>query len=371
MLQTQNIRHLRWLHYLTVLLALMLCATASAQQDLVWNPLPVDRTVYLELEEGTVVIELNPDFAPETVEHLKSLMEEQYYRGRSFYRVIDGFMAQAGADPDTPVNPNQPSLKAEFEIDWPIEPVGKVDAGAKTRIKTKVDDRGGPGVDAGARVDDGDARAAAGTRGDGGDEVGAAAQTGVDDADETNEWTEMSWTPVQENDLYAPFTGFVDGFAVGRDKQKNGKAWLLHCPGSVALARGVEPDSGFAEFYIVIGQAPRYLDRNMTVFGRVVWGMDVVQRIKRGAALENGIIDGDLDRSWIKRMRLASTLDKKDQLNIWTADSTDKTFVKMLKQRRDRKNNFFHHPPPKVLDICQVPVPSRLEKPDVKARLKY
>lgn len=299
---------------MTALLAVLLCSTASAQQELVWNPLPVDRTVYLELEEGTVVIELNPAFAPKTVEHLKSLMEEQYYRGRSFYRVIDGFMAQAGADPDTPADPDQPKLKAEFEIDWPTRP---------------------------------------------------------EDKEEAKTWTEMAWTPVQENDLYAPFTGFVDGFAVGRDKKKNGKAWLLHCPGSVAMARGVEPDSGYAEFYIVIGQAPRYLDRNMTVFARVVWGMDVVQRIKRGPPLADGIIEADLDRSWIKRLRLASTLDKKDQLNIWVADSNDKSFVKMLKQRRDRNNKFFHRPPPKVLDICQVPVPSRLEKPDTELRLKY
>ena len=366
MLQTQNIRHLAWLHFLTTLLVLVVCTSASAQQELVWNPLPVDRTVYLELEEGTVVIELNPDFAPKTVEHLKSLMAEQYYRGRSFYRVIDGFMAQAGADPDTPDDPDQPELKAEFEIDWPIKPAGKVDvvakARGKARVKAAVEAEGRAGIDDGA--DDGVGRGVD-------DGVDDGAGDGPDAGDEAKEWTEMSWTPVQENDLYAPFTGFVDGFAVGRDQQKNGKAWLLHCPGSVAMARGIEPDSGYAEFYIVIGQAPRYLDRNMTVFGRVVWGMDVVQRIKRGPPLEDGIIEGDLDRSWIKRMRLASTLDKKDQLNIWIADSNDKTFVKMLEQRRDRKNKFFHHPPPKVLDICQVPVPSRLEKPDAKVRLKY
>ncbi len=74
------------------------------------------------------------------------------------------------------------------------------------------------------------------------------------------------------------------------------------------MARNDDPDSGGTDFYIVIGQAPRYLDRNLTVFGRVVWGMDVVQRIKRGPTLENGIIEKDLERTWIKRMRLASSL---------------------------------------------------------------
>lgn len=317
MLQTLKNRQFSWPLFLTTLCVLLACASASAQQELVWNPLPANRAVYLELEEGTVVIELNPEFAPEMVKHLKTLMEVQYYRGRSFYRVIDGFMAQAGAEADTPEGTNHPEVKAEFEIDWPMKPKDKSEAN-----------------------------------------------------NEKGDWTEMPWTPVQENDLFAPYTGFLNGFAVGRDQKKAGKGWLLHCPGSVALARGTEPDSGYADFYIIMGQAPRYLDRNMTVFGRVVWGMDVVQRIKRGPALENGIIKGDLDRTWIKNMRLASTLDQSQQLNIWIADTNDKSFVKIVKQRRDRKEKFFHHQPPKVLDICQVPVPSRLEKPDAEILLK-
>jgi len=336
MLQTQKTRQFTWPIFLTSLFVLLICSSASAQQELVWNPLPADRAVYLELEEGTVVIELNPEFAPEMVKHLKTLMEDQYYRGRSFYRVIDGFMAQAGADIDMPEGTEHPALEAEFEIDWPQN-------GEEDKVKEE----------AGEEVTD------------------EGRNEGVDEGvDEGEDWTEMSWTPVQENDLYAPYTGFVDGFAAGRDQKKDGQAWLLHCPGSVALARGNEPDSGYADFYIVMGQAPRYLDRNMTVFGRVVWGMDVVQRIKRGPTLKNGIIEGDLDRTWIKRMRLASTLDQSQQLNIWITDTNDNSFVKMLGQRRDRKEKFFHHQPPKVLDICQVPVPSRLEKPDVELRLR-
>ena len=347
MLQTRNIQHKPRLEHsityslksalavLTTSLLLLASSPANAQQDLVWNPLPADRAVYLELEEGTVVIELNPEFAPKMVEHLKSLMEDQYYRGRSFYRVIDGFMAQAGADPDTPVDPDLPTIKAEFEIQWPSKP-SKQSKKQKAKNPDAVNDN-----------------------------------TTIEAAEIAEEWTEMPWTAVQENDLYAPYTGFVNGFAVGRDQKKAGKAWLLHCPGSVALARGNEPDSGYADFYIVMGQAPRYLDRNMTVFGRVVWGMDVVQRIKRGSALENGMIDGDLDRTWIKRMRLASSVDKDQQLNIWIADTNDKSFVKMLKQRRDRKQPFFHYRPPKVLDVCQVPVASRLEKPDAEILIKF
>jgi len=278
---------------------------ASAQDDLVWNTLEPDNTVYLELQEGTVVIELNPVFAPKTVKHLKELMEEQFYRGLSFYRVIEGFVAQAGDESDLDESQQAPGLKAEFEINWPLKP---------------------------------------------------------EDKKEAKDWQPMSWTLVQEEDMFAPYTGFIDGFPAARDQKKAGKAWLTHCPGTVAMARSSDPDSGGTDFYIVIGQAPRYLDRNLTVFGRVVWGMDVVQRIKRGPTLKNGIIEKDLDRSWIKRMRLASSVDNEQRLNIWVADTNGKGFQKMLKQRRNRSDKFFHHKPPKVLDICQVPVPARLEK---------
>lgn len=277
----------------------------SAQDDMIWNSLDPDNTVYLEMMDGTVIIELNPAFAPKTVKQFKSLLEDQFYRGLSFYRVIDGFVAQGGDESDIDGSQTTKLLQAEFEISWPLKPKDKKEA---------------------------------------------------------KDWIPMSWTPVQTGDMFAPYTGFVDGFPAARDKKKAGKAWLTHCPGSVAMARNNDPDSGLTDFYIVIGQAPRYLDRNLTIFGRVVWGMDVVQRIKRGPTLKNGIIEEDLERSWIKRMRLASSLEEAERLDIYVADTNSEGFEKMLKERRNRTNEFFHHKPPKVLDICQVPIPARLEK---------
>lgn len=285
--------------------------SSYAQDDLIWNSLDPENTVYMELQEGTVIIQLNPDFAPKTVKHFKKLLEDRFYAGMSFYRVIDGFIAQGGDESDFDGSQATEKLKAEFEIDWPIKP---------------------------------------------------------DEKEEAENWTPMSWTPVQSEDMFAAYTGFIDGFPAARDDQKAGKAWLTHCPGTIAMARNDDPDSGATDFYIVIGQAPRYLDRNLTVFGRVVWGMDVVQRIKRGPALENGLIEGDLDRSWIRQIQLASSLDPEQRLNILVADTNSDGFKKMLKQRRNRSQKFFHHKPPRVLDICQVPIPARLEKPDVIRR---
>ena len=295
----------------TILMAVSVAA--SAQDKLIWNSLDPDNTVYLQMQEGMIIIELNPTFAPKTVKKFKNLLGQQFYRGLSFYRVIDGFVAQAGDESDIDGNQKATTLKAEFEINWPLKPKDK---------------------------------------------------------EEAQDWVPLSWTPVQTDDMFAPYTGFIDGFPAARNKKKAGKAWLTHCPGTVAMARNDDPDSGGTDFYIVIGQAPRYLDRNLTVFGRVVWGMDVVQRIKRGPALENGIIEADLERSWIKRLRLASTLEASERPDIYVADTNSDGFKNLLKERRNRSHKFFHHKPPKVLDICQVPVPARLEKPFVKRTLK-
>ena len=284
---------------------------ALAQDDLIWNALDPDNTVYMVLPEGTVVIQLNPVFAPKTVKHFKQLLEERFYLGTSFYRVIDGFVAQGGDESDIDGSQSADTLEAEFEIDWPVKPADK---------------------------------------------------------EEAKNWEPMSWTPVQTDDMFAAYTGFIDGFPAARDDKKAGKAWLTHCPGTVAMARNEDPDSSSTDFYIVIGPAPRYLDRNLTVFGRVVWGMDIVQRIKRGPALDNGIIEEDLERTWIKRMKLASSVDSEQRLDILVADTNSDGFKKMLKQRRNRNEEFFHHKPPKVLDVCQVPVPARLEKSYVGRR---
>ena len=201
---------MRSLHAITglITLAVALCSVsspASAAGEPVFRAVDPDRLVFMELQEGQVVIELNPLFAPKTVRQFKALVRDGFYEGLSFYRVIDGFVAQGGDGSDLGERSNVPLIEGEFEIDWPEE---------------------------------------------------------------------INWIKAQEPDMFAPETGFVDGFAVGRDPEDN-KGWLLHCPGAVAMARNEGPGSSRTDFYIVIGQAPRYLDRNMNLFGRVIYGMDV------------------------------------------------------------------------------------------------
>ncbi len=72
-------------------------------------------TIYLDLEDGRVVIELRPDLAPNHVERVKELTREGFYDGVVFHRVIDGFMAQTGDPTGTGMGgSDKPDLEAEF-----------------------------------------------------------------------------------------------------------------------------------------------------------------------------------------------------------------------------------------------------------------
>lgn len=169
---------------------------------------------------------------------------------------------------------------------------------------------------------------------------------------------DLSFVSTQKNDLFAAETGFIDGFAAARDE--TGKTiWLTHCPGTIAMARDNTPDSGSSDFYIVIGQAPRYLDRNLTIFGRVITGMDVVQQIKRGPSDENGIIAETANQTKITKATLASDLREGKRQPIKVMDTNHSAFSELLDSRRHRTHEFFHHKPPAVLDVCQVPVPTQ------------
>jgi peptidylprolyl isomerase len=277
-------------------LPLAICLTAlsgqAAAEDPTWRPVDPENLVLMELQEGQVLIELNPAFAPQTVKQFRRLVRERFYDGLGFYRVIDGFVAQGGDGSDLGEMSDVPLVEAEFEREWTAE---------------------------------------------------------------------MPFVPAQRPDLFAPETGFIDGFAAGRDPRRE-RAWLLHCPGVVAMARNEDPDSSRTDFYIVIGQAPRYLDRNMNVFGRVIHGMEVVQRIRRGPVNDNGIIRDDTEASRIRRLQLAADLPEEDRPTAYVVDSASPGFSDLLTERRERKQRFFHHRPPEVLDACQVPLAGRVTR---------
>jgi len=126
------------------------------------------------------------------------------------------------------------------------------------------------------------------------------------------------------------------------------------------MARNDAADSSRTDFYIVIGQAPRYLDRNMNVFGRVIHGMDVVQRIRRGPVSGNGVFQDETASSRIRKMTMAADMPEEERLTGFVPDTNNKDFRNLLKDRRNRKQKFFINKPPRVLDVCQVPMAGRV-----------
>jgi len=73
-----------------------------------------ENTLYLDLKDGRVVINLRPDLAPNHVARIKELAREGFYDGVVFHRVIDGFMAQGGDPTGTGMGGSGTKLEAEF-----------------------------------------------------------------------------------------------------------------------------------------------------------------------------------------------------------------------------------------------------------------
>ncbi|WP_206486127.1 peptidylprolyl isomerase [Thalassotalea sp. G2M2-11] len=170
-----------------------------------------------------------------------------------------------------------------------------------------------------------------------------------------------SFTLVQDKDMFAPQTGFKAGFALGYSPNEQ-KAWMLHCPGVIAMARENGANTATSHFYITNGQAPRYLDRIMTVFGRVIYGMNHVQAITR-----TSVIDGEepVDKSDYTPMvsvQLMSDVPKEKQIHLAVKNTEHPSYAKKLADRRKREHAFFYKKPPPVLDICQTPVGVKLIK---------
>jgi len=71
-------------------------------------------TAYLDLKSGRVTIALRPDLAPKHVERVTQLINDGFYDGLAFHRVIDGFMAQTGCPEGTGTGGSGKKIKAEF-----------------------------------------------------------------------------------------------------------------------------------------------------------------------------------------------------------------------------------------------------------------
>lgn len=259
-----------------------------------WRDLDPANTLYMELPAGRVVIELAPGFAPAHVANIKALAQGGFWNGLSIYRSQDNFVVQFG-DPDADDEAKRKPFPHSAKEKLPAE---------------FLRDSAGLHFDA-----------------------------------------------LSDKDGWAQETGFADGFPAARDT-KTGKTWLTHCYGALGAGRNNEADSSTgAELYVVIGQSPRQLDRNITLVGRVVKGMEYLSTIPRGPE-PMGFYDKPELRLPIRAIRLASDVPDTERTHLQALRTDTQTFVDATEARRNRRDDFYKTPAGHI-DLCNVPLPVR------------
>lgn len=260
----------------------------AAAPDTAWRGLDETHTLYMELPQGRVVIELAPALAPRTVANIEALVRLHYFDGLSVLRVQDDYVAQWG-DPDDkrPVPETLKSIVPEF---------GTVIPAAQFR-------------------------------------------------------------PLPDHDGYAAQTGFINSFPAARDPV-SGQAWLTHCYAAVGVGRDNDPASGNGSaLYAVIGQAPRQLDRNVTVVGYVRQGIELLSTLPRGPA-PMGFYPEAAQRVPISSVRIAADVapEQRTRLQILKTDSP--AFTAWVESRRNRREEWYRYAAG-FIDVCNIPIPVR------------
>jgi peptidylprolyl isomerase len=184
-----------------------------------WIKVDPDNLLVIDTSRGRVLAELYPQVAPLTVERIKTLTRQHFYDGLTFFRVIDGFMAQTGDPQNTGGGGSTlPNVPGEFMFprgaDFPIVPITQE----------------------------------------------GATMTGLSGA--------MSVGSQSDALMSVSASGKV-------------KAWGMFCSGTLGMARADDPDSANSQFFLNRNPSPS-LDRKYTAFGRVLTGIEYVRLIKAG-----------------------------------------------------------------------------------------
>lgn len=259
-----------------------------------WRTPDPSNVVYLELASGRVVIELAPDYAPNHVAQIRALARARYYDGLAILRVQENYVVQWG-DPDA------------------ADPDRRRGTGDQPRTLAAEFARAIEGAPA--------------------------------------------LTPLPDGDVYAPEVGHVQGFPAARDA-KASRTWLAHCYGMVGAGRDETADSGGGtELYVVIGHAPRHLDRNVTLVGRVLAGMEVLTTLPRGTAAM-GFHERADQRVPIRALRLESEVADAERSHLQVFRTDTPAFARLVESRRSRRESWFLEPTGRI-DLCNVPIPVR------------
>jgi peptidylprolyl isomerase len=282
---------------------------AAAAPASAWRVIDPQNLMLLETARGTLAIELAPDFAPAHIAAIRALVASGRFDGGAITRVQDNYVVQWAARPD--------ASKA-------------LTAGGAAAV------------------------AAGSTATPGGVPVGTGpgtAHPAILPAEYERPIKGLAITPLGSTDTYAP-SGFANGWPVATDP-KAGTAWLAHCYASVGVGRDNPPDTGDgSELYAVIGHGPRHLDRNITLVGRVVGGIEPYSSLPRGTG-PLGFYKTPGEQTVITRVRFASAADPRFEV----LDTASPAFAAYLAARTNRTGFFVR--PAGATDLCNVQVPVR------------
>ena len=195
---------------------------------------------------------------------------------------------------------------------------------------------------------------------------------------ELTEYAEPIQKPPIFSDPYNETVSFSGGFAVSytqteirEPRDKNAldysyrpfsrflipdEVWPIHCYGMVGVGRNLSPDTGTgAELYTVIGHAPRHLDRNIAVVGRVIEGIEHLSSLPRGTG-GLGFYESEAERTPIVSVRIGADAADLPAFEYLSTESA--SFAAYADARANRRDPFFNVPAGGA-DICNIPVPVR------------
>ena len=167
----------------------------------------------------------------------------------------------------------------------------------------------------------------------------------------------LPFTRLPDADGYAPEVGFSGAFPAARDP-RTGEAWLVHCYAMVGAGRANEVDSGTGtELYVVTGHAPRQLDRNIALVGRVVQGIELLSVLPRGTGAL-GFYEKPSQHVPIVSVRMAADVPEAERARIELMRTDTPTFGALVEARRNRQDDWYKVPAG-YIDVCNVPIPVR------------
>lgn len=162
-----------------------------------------------------------------------------------------------------------------------------------------------------------------------------------------------------DGDVYAPQVGFIDSWPVARSPTSK-QEWLTHCYAMLGVGRDTAPDSGSgAELYVVIGHAPRHLDRNVTLVGRVLQGIELLSSLPRGNG-NLGFYEKAEQYVPIRSLTLAATVPAEQQTRLQVLRTDTALFHDYVQSLRSRKGEWFVESTDRV-ELCNVKIPVRIK----------